>query len=128
MCTRTWIQPSNIDTEGEWKFVKKKKSKKGVGAPDRSRSTSSSSVRLSSDAAIREGAYELRLRADEVGTLRAFNNLEQIEFERWRPSLVDADWHAFCQAIYKGIERENWEELYCHYRDMSKGNRSQKAT
>ena len=82
----------------------------------------------SPEAAIREGADELRLRADEVGTLRAFNNIEQIEFERWRPSLVDADWYAFCQAIYKGIEREKWEELYCHYRDMSKGNRSQKAT
>ena len=49
------------------------------------------------EAVNREGADELTLRADEVGT-------KHIEFERWRPSLVDADWHAFCQAIYKGIE------------------------
>ena len=33
---------------------------------------------------------------------------------------MDADWHAFCQAIYKGIEGSEWEELYFHYRAMSK--------
>ena len=27
-------------------------------------------------------------------------------------SLVDADWYAFCQALYKGIKGEDWEELY----------------
>ena len=26
----------------------------------------------------------------------------------------------FCQAIYKGIEVSEWEELYFHYREMSK--------
>ena len=34
-------------------------------------------------AAIREGADELTLRADEVGSQRAFINTESIEFERW---------------------------------------------
>ena len=34
--------------------------------------------------------------------------------------LVDADWHAFCQAIYNGIEGSEWEELYFHYREMSR--------
>ena len=24
-------------------------------------------------------------------------------------SLVDSDWYAFCQALYKGIEGEDWE-------------------
>ena len=33
---------------------------------------------------------------------------------------MDADCHAFCQAIYKGIEGSEWEELYFHYRDLSK--------
>ena len=33
------------------------------------------------------------------------------------PPLVDADCHAFCQAIYKII---GGEELYCNYRGMSK--------
>ena len=34
-------------------------------------------------ATIREGADELTLRADEVGTLRAFISTEHIAFERW---------------------------------------------
>ena len=42
-----------------------------------------------------------------------------MEDDRWGP-LVDADWHAFCQAIYKGIERDECEELYCHHREMSR--------
>ena len=56
------------------------------------------------EATIREGADELTLRADDVGTQRAFINTEHIEFERWGPPMVDADWRAFCQAIYKGSE------------------------
>ena len=43
------------------------------------------------------------------------------------PPLVDADCHAFSQAIYKGIEGEEWEELYCHCRDMSKATGAKKA-
>ena len=27
---------------------------------------------------------------------------------------MDADWHAFCQAISRGIEGSEWEELYFH--------------
>ena len=60
------------------------------------------------EAAIREGAEELTLRADDVGTLKAFINIDHIEYDRWEPPLVDADWHAFCRAIYKGIEGESW--------------------
>ena len=47
--------------------------------------------------------------------------------------MVDAVWHAFCQAIYIGIEGRDWEELYEHYKKMSraaeirKPNESQKA-
>ena len=59
------------------------------------------------EATIREGADELTLRADEVGTQRAFINTEHTEFERWGPPLVDADWDAFCQAIYKKSEDKN---------------------
>ena len=53
-------------------------------------------------------------------TQRAFIDTKHIEFESWGPPLVDADWHAFCQDIYKGIEGKEWEELYCHDRDTSK--------
>ena len=42
----------------------------------------------------REGADDLTLRAKEVDTQKACINVP----------LVDADWRAFCQAIYKGIE------------------------
>ena len=34
--------------------------------------------------------------------------------------MVDADWYAFCQAVYKEIEGSEWEEVYHHYREMSK--------
>ena len=36
------------------------------------------------------------------------------------PSLVGADWYAFCQALYKGIEGEDWEEMYESYKEMSR--------
>ena len=63
-------------------------------------------------AVIREGADELAWRAEEVGMQRAFIDTKHVELERWGPPLVDADWHAFCQAIYKGTEEKSWEELY----------------
>ena len=49
------------------------------------------------------------------------------------PPLVDADWCAFCQAIYKGIEGKEWEDLYEHCKEIGKvagvrkTNDSQKA-
>ena len=63
-----------------------------------------------------------------MGTLRAFVNTEHIEFERWSPPLVDADWHAFCRAIYKGIEGKEWEELYYHDREMSEAAGTKKPS
>ena len=33
---------------------------------------------------------------------------------------VDADWYAFCQALYKGIEGTDWEDMYDSYKVMSK--------
>ena len=79
------------------------------------------------EATITEGAVELTLRAGEVGTQRAFINTEHIEFERCGPPLVDTDWHAFCRAIYKGIEGKEWEEQYHHYREMSQAGQNSKA-
>ena len=35
------------------------------------------------------------------------------------PPLVDHDWHAFRQALYKGIEGEDWRELHDAYKEMS---------
>ena len=36
------------------------------------------------------------------------------------PPLVDADWYAFCQALYKGIEGKDWQAMYFAYREMSR--------
>ena len=79
------------------------------------------------EATFREGADEPTLRADEVGTLRAFIKTDHIEFERWGAP-VDGDGHAFCQAICKGNEGEEWEELHCHCRDVSKATAAQKLS
>ena len=63
------------------------------------------------DVIVRENSDELTLRAEEVETSKALVNVDHIEQERWSPSLVDADWYAFCQALYKGIEGEDMREL-----------------
>ena len=31
---------------------------------------------------------------------------------------MDADWHSFCQAIYKGIKGQEWEALCYHYNKL----------
>ena len=76
------------------------------------------------EAVIREGADELTLRAEEVRSLRTLIGTKHIELERWGPPLVDADWHAFCQAIYKGCEGKEWEAMYYHYRELRQGPKS----
>ena len=80
------------------------------------------------EAAIREGADELTLRAEEVGTLKDCINIDHIEDDRWGPPYFDVDWHAFCLAIYKGSGGEKWEELYFHNRDMSRATGAKKPS
>ena len=60
------------------------------------------------EAAVREAVEELTLRRGEEGGLRTFIDTTNVGDNRWRPPLVDADWHAACQAIYEGSEREEW--------------------
>ena len=43
-------------------------------------------------------------------------NVDHIAEERW----VDVDWHAFCQANYKGIEGSAWGELYDYFKETCK--------
>ena len=83
---------------------------------------------------IREGPEELTLRTEEVHSQKSCINVDHIAQGRWSPSLVDADWRAFCLAIYKGVEGGEWEELYDYYKEMSRAagvgrgaNQSQKA-
>ena len=33
---------------------------------------------------------------------------------------MGADWHAFCQPLYRGIEGADWRELYDAYKEMSR--------
>ena len=64
---------------------------------------------------------------------RAFIDTKHIEFERWGPPQVDADWHASCQAICEAIEGDEWKELHYRYRELNqaagakKPSESQKA-
>ena len=69
---------------------------------------------------IREDPEELTLRTEELGSKTACVNVDHFAQDRWRPPLVVAGWHAFCQAIYKGIEGGDWEELYEHYKEKGR--------
>ena len=69
---------------------------------------------------FRKSPDELTLRAEEVSTSKALINVTDIEPERWSPHLVDADLYASCQALYKGIEGDDWEEMYKSYKEMSR--------
>ena len=40
---------------------------------------------------------------------------------------MDADWHAFCQAIYKGSEGKEWE-LYHHYKELNQATGAKKPS
>ena len=46
------------------------------------------------EVSIREGPEELTLRAEEVGSQKSCITIGHIAEDRWRPPLVDADWHA----------------------------------
>ena len=52
--------------------------------------------------------------------VQVYINVDHMEKERWGPPLVDYDWCAFCQALFKGIEGEDWREMYDAYKEMSR--------
>ena len=62
----------------------------------------------------------MALRAEEVGAWKSCIHVDHKEKERWGPPLVDYDWYAFCQALYKGIDGEVRSELYDAYKEMSR--------
>ena len=69
---------------------------------------------------VRESLDELTVRVEEVGTWKSYINVDHMEKERRCPHLVDCDWNAFRQAVYKGIEGEDWREMYEAYKEMSR--------
>ena len=77
---------------------------------------------------VRENPDELTSRAEEVETSKAYIDVNHIEPEKWGPHLVDYDWYAFCQALHKGIEGEDWEEMYESHKEMSRAGGSKEAT
>ena len=69
--------------------------------------------------APRKGACEnficaCKLLADQQveSATRTFIDTTEVGSQRWKPPLVDQDWHAICQAIYIGVEGTEWERLY----------------
>ena len=66
------------------------------------------------EAVVREGADELTLRPEEEGTLRTFIDTTDVGDNRWRPPVVDEDWHAFCQVIVEGVEGSRMGDHACH--------------
>ena len=81
----------------------------------------------SSEVTVRESPDELTSRAEEVNTWKALTSVNHIEPGRWGPPLVDADWCAFCQTLYKGIEGKDWEDMYDSHKVMSRSCGCKKA-
>ena len=63
------------------------------------------------------GADELTLRSGEEGTQRAFIGATNVGVDE-ELRLVDEDWHASCQAIFRGVDGEKWERLYHKYVEL----------
>ena len=60
------------------------------------------------------------------GVRRTFIDTSKVEEQRWGPPLVDADWHALCQAICEGIEGKEWEAMYPHFQDLHQAVKTKK--
>ena len=67
------------------------------------------------------------LRAHEEGVLHTFLDTSSVGDQRWRLPSVDAHWHAFCQAIFQGVEDQIWEAVYHHYKDAHQAEKVKKS-
>ena len=76
-------------------------------------------------AVLLDAAGELTLRAHEEGVFRTFIDTANVGNKRWRPPQVDEDWHAFCSAIFEGIERPEWEAMCYRYKDLHQAVKKQ---
>ena len=75
---------------------------------------------------VREGADELTLRRE--GMLRTLVDTTNVGDSSGGPPLVNEDWHAISQAIYKGVEGPEWEVTFFEYVEMRKGTMTQVAS
>ena len=79
-------------------------------------------------AVFQEGADKLTLRAREEGVLRILSTpLMWDTKKRWKPPLVDLDWHAFCQDIFQGVEGPEWDAMFSQYEDLHQVVKSKKS-
>ena len=63
---------------------------------------------------------ELTLRRGEECTQRAFINTDKkVEADRGEPPLVNEEWHAICQAINRGVEGAERENLWYKFIEMN---------
>ena len=46
--------------------------------------------------------------------------IDTCETVDWGPPLMDEDLHSICQALYKGVEGSEWENLYHTYVELHK--------
>ena len=59
--------------------------------------------------------------------LPTFIDTKNVGNERWKPPLVDEDCHAFCQAIFQGVEGPGWEAMHGQYKDLHCAVKSKKS-
>ena len=59
-----------------------------------------------------------------MDTLKACINVDHMGEKFWGPPMVDADWHAFCQAIKKEVKEVSGK---IHDRKMSKATKKSKS-
>ena len=69
---------------------------------------------------VKESPDEPTLGADEVGTWKSYINVDHMAKERCGPLLGDVDLHAFYQALFQGIEGEDWGKRDDAYKDMGR--------
>ena len=63
------------------------------------------------EAVERDGADELTVATEKKKVCCGPSSTLRMWESRWRRLLVDEDWHAVCQAIYKVVEGPEWEVM-----------------
>ena len=105
--TGLWVRSRSTTVDGLRKFISED-NHEAVKVGDLHRETMSKKVVkpkfTSPGAVIEEGADEVILRSHEEGVLRTFIDTSFVGDHRWERPLADADWHAFSQAIFQGVE------------------------
>ena len=59
--------------------------------------------------------------------LRTSIDLSDVGNRRWEPPLVDEDWHAYCQAIFEGVDGPERGAVYDQYKDLHQAAKSKKS-